>query len=652
MRDDERDPEPTPVRGAMIARCRESGPDPFPDLPVPEAVADDDASATWYYPWGQFELARLHDLVRRGFEANRHVDYVDNYGDVVSEAEFRWTARTGMRHVRVVTTSGVPPAVVLAGPSAAVGAVEVRVPGGDWELAASRLGAPGRAPHRAADPVVLVRPARSGGLLELPAPVLGRPVLTAPQRPRLSTGESRTEALAAREDDHETRHDLVRRSDGRWTSRHLLGFRYIATDTAADVVVEAQVHPVPRRGAFLCSDERLNQIWSTSAYTLRLCLQELVVDGIKRDRMPWMGDQALSTLTNAYAFADRQAAHDTIVALGQPRYGYVNGIADYSLWWVIACGFYVRHFDASDDVARLSERVQDFLTEMSGYTHANGVLRPAVLPDQFITHVFLDWGVEIDTRRDLTALQVLWWWALRSGARVLAAAGRPEAVGWEKRAADLRAVLVARAWDPITDSWREYLGDTEPSGTPYADFLSVAAGLVDPVPDGMRASLCGAARAGTPFMTAFALRALGVCGERVEAVRRLCDLWGQMLDAGALTFWEEFGDGVDDLTMYGRPFGKSLCHAWSAGPLVLLPELVLGIRPVEDGWKAFKVDPMLGGLSWARAVVPAPGGDIVVDAAPDKTIVDVPPGTVLRHPVRGDLAPGRWELTDTEESAA
>jgi hypothetical protein len=175
------------------------------------------------------------------------------------------------------------------------------------------------------------------------------------------------------------------------------------------------------------------------------------------------------------------------------------------------------------------------------------------------------------------------------------------------------------------------------------------------VPDGVRAALLEASRVGTPFMTAFALRALGLAGEREEAVRRLRDWWGQMLDAGALTFWEEFGDGTADaesLAMYGRPYGKSLCHAWSAGPLVLLPELVLGLRPVEDGWSAFEVDPRLGDLTWARAVVPVPGGEIVVDATPGRTVVDVPPGTVLRHPSRGDLAPGRWELTESKETAA
>jgi hypothetical protein len=654
VRDDERAPATSPVRDAVIDLSRAAGPDPLPD--APETATE--PSATWYYPWGQLELARLHDLVRRGFEANRYVDYVDNYGDVVGEAEFRWTTRTGPRHVRLAAPPGEPPALLATGESAPVGPVEVRLPGGAWEHAIPRAGTPGTPPHRASDPVVTVQGAWVDGVFELPAPVLGRPVVASPARPVLTTGESRAEALARRDDDHESRHDMVRLPDGRWTSRHLLGFRYAVVHADAgsaddvELEVEARVHPVARRGAFVCSDDRLNRIWSTSAYTLRLCLQELVVDGIKRDRMPWMGDQALSTVTNAYAFADRQAVHDTIVALGQPKHGYVNGIADYSLWWVIACGFYVRHFDARDDVERLADRVQAFLAEMGGYTDDAGILRPAALPDQFITHVFLDWGVEVDTERDSTALQVLWWWALRSGTRVLAAAGRPEAAGWKDRAAALRQMLLQRAWHAPSGSWREYLDDTGPSRVPYADFLSVVAGMLDPVPAGVRAALLAAPRVGTPFMTAFALQALGLAGERAEAVRRLRDWWGQMLDAGALTFWEEFGDGADSLAMYGRPYGKSLCHAWSAGPLALLPELVLGIRPLADGWAVFEVDPRLGDLEFARAVVPVPGGEIVVDAAPGRTVVDVPPGTVLRHRVRGDLPPGRWELTDPEETAA
>ena len=49
-----------------------------------------------------------------------------------------------------------------------------------------------------------------------------------------------------------------------------------------------------------------------------------------------------------------------------------------------------------------------------------------------------------------------------------------------------------------------------------------------------------------------------------------------MLDAGATSFWEGFDaneKGDEMLRFYGRPYGKSLCHAWSSAPVFLLPML-------------------------------------------------------------------------------
>ena len=49
-----------------------------------------------------------------------------------------------------------------------------------------------------------------------------------------------------------------------------------------------------------------------------------------------------------------------------------------------------------------------------------------------------------------------------------------------------------------------------------------------------------------------------------------------MLESDTTTFWEEFPEpGESAYAMYGRPFARSLCHAWGAGPAALLPETVL-----------------------------------------------------------------------------
>ena len=62
--------------------------------------------------------------------------------------------------------------------------------------------------------------------------------------------------------------------------------------------------------------------------------------------------------------------------------------------------------------------------------------------------------------------------------------------------------------------------------------------------------------------------------------------------------------------MYGRPFGKSLCHAWGASPIYLLGKYYLGVKPLSPGYATYEVAPQLGGLQWMEGTVPIPGGDI------------------------------------------
>ena len=66
------------------------------------------------------------------------------------------------------------------------------------------------------------------------------------------------------------------------------------------------------------------------------------------------------------------------------------------------------------------------------------------------------------------------------------------------------------------------------------------------------------------------------CGRKADARRLVEKVWGGMLDAGATSFWEGFDaneKGDEMWRFYGRPYGKSLCHAWSSAPVFLLPML-------------------------------------------------------------------------------
>lgn len=681
------DADPPRTADAVRQWVRERSPQPFDD----DRVVPPPVGSAWVYGPGQYELALLARLVDDGFAANRRVHYPRNHGRVGGSASFAVTA-TDAAEVRV-RVSGTLTAASLAGSPVDVPAdadgdgdgdgLRLLLPGLGAELRLDVVATGGRVPAVAVDANAPLRDWRAnvddapwepvvprpGGeapphldpvgtvevvargirdsLFDVGAPVLGRPILPPGPRPVVSSGESIEEALAD-PGDHETRHDLVELPDGGWTTRHPLGFRYLVVQSDAplpldSVTVRATVPVVARPGAFACSDEELTRIWAAAQYTLRLCMQGLMIDGIKRDRMPWAGDQALSTLANAYALGEGGVVADGLVALGRPDHGYVNGIADYSLWQVVNADLRLRCFGDEAFARREADRLDAFVADLARHAGHDGAFRPAAQRGGFVDSgpgsVFLDWGLALEHGRDPVALQMLWYWALRSAERTLDRTRHPGADRWRDLADTLEATLRERAWLDRHGRWADYLDarDSQRAAT-YANFLAVLAGMHDgdAIPPGVADALRVGA-AGTPFMTAFRLRALVETGAVEAVVDQVRAIWGPMLDRGPGTFWEE-ATLDDHLAMYGRPFGRSLCHAWASGPAAILPEAVLGLRPLDDGWARFEVQPALGELEWASAVVPAPGGDIVVVADAATVTVHVPADVVLVR--EGHAVPG------------
>ena len=136
------------------------------------------------------------------------------------------------------------------------------------------------------------------------------------------------------------------------------------------------------------------------------------------------------------------------------------------------------------------------------------------------------------------------------------------------------------------------------------------------------------------FYGYFVLLARTATGDLSGALDLIRTYWGGMLDAGATTFWEDFETdwlngsfGIDSMPAAGKKdihadFGKycykglrhSLCHGWAGGPAAFLSEKVLGITPVEPGFRKVQIKPQLGGLDHISGAVPTPYGLITVEA--------------------------------------
>lgn len=116
-------------------------------------------------------------------------------------------------------------------------------------------------------------------------------------------------------------------------------------------------------------------------------------------------------------------------------------------------------------------------------------------------------------------------------------------------------------------------------------------------------------------MRFYELEALCMLDEQDKVMKEIKDYWGGMLKEGATSFWEKYNPdehGTEKLAMYGRPYGKSLCHAWGASPIYLLGKYYLGVKPTKPGFEEYTIKPSLGGLEWMEGIVPTPFGAVYV----------------------------------------
>ena len=88
--------------------------------------------------------------------------------------------------------------------------------------------------------------------------------------------------------------------------------------------------------------------------------------------------------------------------------------------------------------------------------------------------------------------------------------------------------------------------------------------------------------------------------------------------------------GVEHYAMYGNPFEKSLCHAWSASPIYLLGNFRLGVENTGIAYDTFDVWPNPGDLKGFYGKVPVPGGTVSVSVDQEEIRVysEIPGGTL------------------------
>ena len=401
-------------------------------------------------------------------------------------------------------------------------------------------------------------------------------------------------------------------------------FVYIEKDgdaTYDDVLMDYEYAPFDTQhsGSFRCSDDEINRIWDVAAYTMDLTTREFFMDGIKRDRWTWSGDAIQSYLINYYLRFDAECVKRTIRQLRgkDPVTAHVNTIMDYTFYWFKSIHDYYEYTGDVDFVREMWPRMVTLMDYVEGRLNSEGMAEGQ--PDDWI---FVDWvDFPMHKRGTLCFEQILLMKAMETMAICAKLLGINKS-DYRVKAEELRNKIKQTFWSYEQKAYYHAIEDGTMNRqiTKFPNMFAILYGLAyeEERREIMQSVMLNPAidPITTPYMRFYELETLLIDGRHEQVLKEMRDYWGGMLREGATSFWEKYvpsEKGTQHLAMYGRPYGKSLCHAWGASPVYLLGKYYLGVRPTKPGYEEFEIRPSLGDLDWMMGDVPTPHGMIHVE---------------------------------------
>lgn len=435
-------------------------------------------------------------------------------------------------------------------------------------------------------------------------------------------GESKEEALAT--GTCETLDRVVVNLSGKKDSVMELtkAFRFVNIQTEGGVSIDSvsmlyEYLPLASRGSFRCSDTGLNKIWDVAAYTMQLSTREFFIDGIKRDRWIWSGDAYQSYLMNYYLYFDVPSVSRTLMALRgkDPVTSHINTIMDYTFYWFLGIYDLYQYTGDKTFITQFYPRMQSLMDYCLGRRNKDGLLQG--LAGDWI---FIDWAEGLSKKGEVSFEQLLFCRSLETMALCANMVNDTKnAEMYKQLAADMKAKLFSIYWNDEKHALVHSRVDGKQTDnvTRYSNMFAIFFNYFNnEQKQAVKQHVLlndKIQKITTPYMRFYELEALCAMGEQKYVLNEMKNYWGGMLQAGATSFWEEYNPskkGAEHYAMYGRPFGKSLCHAWGASPIYLLGKYYLGVQPTAPGYTSWVAEPVLGGLQWMQGKVPTPHGDI------------------------------------------
>jgi hypothetical protein len=366
---------------------------------------------------------------------------------------------------------------------------------------------------------------------------------------------------------------------------------------------------IPYLGSFKSNDERLNQIWQTGAYTVHLNMQDYLWDGIKRDRLVWVGDLHPEVMTVNAVFGYNEVVPKSLDLIRDitPVTEWMNGISSYSMWWVIIHKEWYYNHGNLEYLEQQKPYLTSLLNKFCSMIDENG-------KEHLDGHRFLDWPSSPFPKAVDAGYHSLLKMTLEAGSELCDVLKEKETFALCKT-----KIKLLEKQSPYHDNSKQ------------AAALLTLSNSITPQIGNVVISNEGAKRFST-FYGYYMLQAMAMDGNYSGAIDIIREYWGGMLQLGATTFWEDFNidwmknagridelpsnEKVDVHSTYGDycyvGLRHSFCHGWASGPTSWLSEYVLGIKILSPGCKEIAIEPHLGDLEWVEGTYPTPLGIIKV----------------------------------------
>jgi alpha-L-rhamnosidase len=371
-----------------------------------------------------------------------------------------------------------------------------------------------------------------------------------------------------------------------------------------------------------------------------------ILDGPKRDRYVWSGDLAVSGPTVYYSNGASEYVQGSLQLNGSYQlpngrlFGalppqlvpgltaaantFQTGIyawgLPYSIYFVTNLYDYYLYTGDLSFVRQEWPVAQKGLVYLRGNTNAQHLI---------VTTGFdgLNWHLDFPPPGTVTQVDIHYYAALREAAQLAIALGQANAAAeYRAEAAAVKEAINATLFNATTglydiaDSLR---GPAAQDADAFAVLFGVApadkqASILQNLKTALYTAnglLAFAPASGftviiSPFASSFEAWARFEAGDAVGALSLIRTEWGHMRKGQPFYSggtWERMTpDAVPDSA------ATSLAHGWASGPTSALSKYVLGVRPVQPGYKTWLIEPQPGDLFWAKGTVPTPYGPIEV----------------------------------------